>query len=572
MVKQPNILLLLVDEERYPPPYENAEMKEWRRNNLLAQQWLRENGLEFHSHYIGSAACAPSRTTLFTGQYPSLHGVTQTDGIAKQAADSNLYWLDRNTVPTMGDYFREAGYETYYRGKWHLSDEDIMIPGTNNALPSYDPTGMPNTDQHLYKEADRLEPFGFSGWIGPEPHGRNPRNSGSSAGYGASGRDEFYADEVVRLIGELDRKSSSGHRKPWLITASLVNPHDIVLYGDLTARLPQFRFDVDPSVPEVAPPPTLHENLQTKPQCQASYRDLYAVALQPITDRSYYRRLYYQLQKNADQQLQKILGAITHSSCFENTIIVFTSDHGDLLGAHGGLHQKMYCAYEEMLHVPLIVYNKKLIPHARSVNRMTSHLDLLPTLLGLASISAEGVRGRLQGRFSEARPLVGRNLSPLIEHASGTVSESPIYFMTDDDMLRGQHQISPLGIPYPPAAQPNHIETVITTLKRNGRSERWKLSRYADDPKFWSTPGVQDATYWPARTAQNPAEIAWVPRIKITPVPDEHELYCLTDDPLETRNLAHPAYSDAYSDVFASMMSVLAKQRALKRLMPRQTR
>ncbi|PWW08660.1 arylsulfatase A-like enzyme [Paenibacillus cellulosilyticus] len=570
MIKQPNILLLLVDEERYPPPYENAEIRAWRQYNLLAQQWLRENGLEFHSHYIGSAACAPSRTTLFTGHYPSLHGVTQTDGIAKQAADSDMYWLDRNTVPTMGDYFREAGYETYYRGKWHLSNEDIMIPGTQNGLPSYDPvTGIPNADQRLYEEADRLEAYGFSGWIGPEPHGRNPRNSGSSAGFGASGRDEYYADEVVRLIGELDRRRN---RKPWLITASIVNPHDIVLYGDLTTRLPQFRFDVDPSIPEVSPPPTLHENLQTKPRCQASYRDLYPVALQPITNHSYYRRLYYQLQKNADQQLQKILEAITHTSCFEDTIIIFTSDHGDLLGAHGGLHQKMYCAYEEMLHVPLVIYNKKLIPQARSISGMTSHLDLLPTLLGLANIPVDDVRSRLQGRFSEARPLVGRNLAPVVRNPDAPFPDSPIYFMTDDDMLRGQHQTGPLGNPYPPAAQPNHIEAVIITLPRNGRNERWKLSRYADDPKFWSTPGVQDVTYWPTHPAHNPAEIAWAPRVKTIPVPDEYELYCLTDDPLETRNLAQAAYSSAYADVLASMMSVLAEQRARKRLTPGRTR
>lgn len=67
------------------------------------------------------------------------------------AFDSDMFWLDRNTVPTMGDYFRAAGYQTYYKGKWHISDEDIIIPGTHKALPSYHPlTGYPTEDWKAY--------------------------------------------------------------------------------------------------------------------------------------------------------------------------------------------------------------------------------------------------------------------------------------------------------------------------------------------------------------------------------------------------------------------------------------
>lgn len=567
MMEKPNILLLLVDEMRYPPPYESADIKLWREQNLVTQQWLRNNGLEFHRHYIGSAACAPSRTTLFTGQYPSLHGVTQTNGIAKQAADSDMFWLDRNTVPTMGDYFREAGYRTFYKGKWHVSYEDIIIPGTHQGLPSYDPsTGYPDQNQDLYEKADRLEAFGFSGWIGPEPHGRNPRDSGSSAGSGASGRDEFYAAETVALIQALEQqKLDRVDDPPWLIVTSLVNPHDITLYGDLTAQIPAFRFNVDP-MPEVDPPPTLHESLHTKPRCQASYRDLYPVALQPITNGPFYRKLYYQLQKNADEQLRKVVEALAGTSFYEDTIIVLTSDHGDLLGSHGGLHQKMYCAYEEALRVPLLFYNKKLIPDARSVHSLTSHLDLLPTLLGLAGINEDEIRGRLESRFSEARPFVGRKLSRAFN--TQPEAEAPVYFMTDDDIMRGQHQISPLGIPYPAVAQPNHIETIIAPLYRNGHKEYWKLARYYDNPQFWSEPGIRDITRMPVKAGHNGADIAWTARVKTAPAPEEYELYSLTDDPLEIRNLADPAYSATYGEIFALMMSILTEQRSLKRLTP----
>ena len=66
----------------------------------------RDGGLELHRHYAGSTACVPSRATLFTGQYPSLHGVSQTDGTAKQNTDPAMGWLDPDSVPTLGDWFR----------------------------------------------------------------------------------------------------------------------------------------------------------------------------------------------------------------------------------------------------------------------------------------------------------------------------------------------------------------------------------------------------------------------------------------------------------------------------------
>src|SRR4051794_13492340 len=89
----PNILLIMTDEERYPPPYETAEVAEFRRTQLTSRERIRSGGVELHRHYAGST-CVPSRATLFTGQYPSLHGVTSTDGIAKQANDPGVHWLD----------------------------------------------------------------------------------------------------------------------------------------------------------------------------------------------------------------------------------------------------------------------------------------------------------------------------------------------------------------------------------------------------------------------------------------------------------------------------------------------
>ncbi len=579
--KKPNFLFIIVDQERYPCIYDPPEIRQWSRTNLVTQERLRTHGMEFHRHYVAATACCPSRASLFTGQYPSLHGVSQTTGAAKEAFEPDMFWLDPNTVPTMGDYFRQAGYRTYYKGKWHFSEADILVPGTHNALPSFSlQDGMPDPKKAaLYLLADRLDNFGFSSWVGPEPHGRDPRNSGSSAAVGLSGRDVVYAAEVVELIQALDANrnaSPSVDQAPWLIVASFVNPHDIAIYGLFSRLDPFFHFAVDETVPDVPPPPTSRESLRTKPRCQQSYRDVYPLAFQPIFDNPFYRRLYYQLQKNADEQMAKVFAALCDSSFYEETIVIFTSDHGELLGAHGGLHQKWYCAYEEAIHVPLIIHNPRLFPHAESVDMLTSHVDLLPTMLGLAGADTEGIRLQLMRDHADARPLVGRNLAPLVlgEDVPQGAGEpitlgagdpitlgvggpitlgvggpitlgagGPIYFMTDDDVTKGLYQQSVLGRCYDSVIQPNSVETVIAEFHSGGHAEIWKYSRYFDNPTFSPTP----------------SEVA----------ADEFELYNLTADPLEQYNLANPAYSTPQSRVMErEMANLLRQQSAEKRLVP----
>ena len=148
----------MCDEMRYPTVYESEELKEYRREYLKTQELLRRSGMEFHRHYAASVACVPSRASLYTGQYPSLHGVTQTTGAAKSAPDPSVFWLDPNNVPTMGEYFRTGGYRTFWHGKWHASDADLLTPGTHNPITSYDDqTGVPDPKKVAqYRVTDRL--------------------------------------------------------------------------------------------------------------------------------------------------------------------------------------------------------------------------------------------------------------------------------------------------------------------------------------------------------------------------------------------------------------------------------
>ena len=259
--ESPNFLIITTDEERFPPPYENDEARDFRVEHSAVLDEMRSNGLEFLNHHVASTACSPSRTTIYTGQYPSLHGVSQTPGIGKTSFDQNMFWLEPNTVPTLGDYFRQAGYQTWYRGKWHISYEDIDILGTQTPLLSNDNQGKPFPERiALYAKANQLEKYGFSGWIGPESHGPIQANN-------ASLRDPGTANQVCQLLLELDRQASSGgEQPPFLIVSSFLNPHDIV-FAYIWKWFPDFLAS-ESDLPLVAPAPTADEALESKPRCQ----------------------------------------------------------------------------------------------------------------------------------------------------------------------------------------------------------------------------------------------------------------------------------------------------------------
>lgn len=535
----PNVLIIMTDEERYPPPYETAEVTRFRREQMPNRDRLRDGGLELHRHYVGSTACVPSRATLFTGQYPSLHGVSQTDGVAKPHNDPAMRWLDPAAVPTLGDWFRAGGYETHYRGKWHISHADLPVPGSDDGLAASDDDGRVIAEAvEAYRAADRLDPFGFSGWIGREPHGAAKDNSGTV-------RDGVFAEQVIDLFGDLSRASREG---PWLAVASFVNPHDIAFAGGFYELLLGFESG-DETVPDIAEAPSQNDSFDGRPACQEQFKELWPQMVVAHPADNAYRRLYYYLHKLVDQAIGRILDALDASGMADDTIVVFTSDHGDMLGAHGGLQQKWANAFDETVRVPMVVKGPGVAAVDQGIDIPTSHVDLIPTLMGMAGIDVERATAEVGRHHTSVRPLPGRDLSDLIAgRSSADALASPIYFMTEDQISQGLTQANVLtGEPFESLRPPSCIESVVAALPtgERGSPELWKLNHYYERLDEWNAEhGVA-----PPEDAAHAAEPAW-------------ELHNLTVDPEERHNLAGDD-----RDALRDMKNILDTERDAKRLL-----
>ena len=543
MSDRPDIVIVMTDEERAIPPYESPDVLRWRDEILTGRKWFEDNGVSFGRHYTGSLACVPSRPTIFTGQYPDLHGVTQTDGLGKVFDDSRMRWLRRGEVPTLGNWFRAAGYDTHYDGKWHISHADLTDPATGAALATNDDNGVvdPAAVQR-YLDADPLAPFGFSGWVGPEPHGAALSNSGTR-------RDPLIADRVVAWLEDRYARRRSGDPaalRPFLLVASFVNPHDIVLFPMWARRSPLQPSPLDP--PRVPAAPTAEEDLSSKPAAQIAYRQAYYSGYGPGVNRTYarnaqqYRDLYYRLHAEVDTPIDRVRRAVTEGGS-ANAVLVRTADHGDLLGAHGGLHQKWFNLYDEATRVPFVIARIGDRPTPpRSVTAPTSHVDLVPTLLSAAGVDVAATAATLAESFSEVHDLPGRDLMPVVDGAPAD-DDRTVYLMTRDNVLEGDTGASglarrlkrtvnppaPLRIQIPAHVASNFEGLVVRvhdTDAPGAGGHLWKLVRCFDDPATWTEPGVRHLA----------ANGVGGEAFRMSPLDDQWELYDLTADPTEADN------------------------------------
>jgi choline-sulfatase len=369
-MKRPNILFIMADQMAAPilPLHDAASPVQMPHLMKLAEQ-----AVVFDSAYCNSPLCAPSRFTLVSGRLPSQIGAY--DNAADFPAD----------VPTYAHYLRRLGYRTALSGKMHFCGPD-QLHGYEERLTS-----------DIYP-AD----YGWAvNWDEPDVRASWYHNMSSVLQAGPCVRSnqlDFDEEVVFKARQYLYDHVRLTPEQPFCLTVSMTHPHD-------PYTIPREYWDRYEGVD--IPLPRQHiEQAEQDPHSQRLLKviDLWDKPLPEDKIRDA-RRAYFGACSYIDDNIGKLLGTLEECGLAEDTLIVFSGDHGDMLGERG-LWYKMHW-FEMSARVPLLVHAPKRFA-AHRVSQSVSTLDLLPTLVELAG-----------GQVEQGLELEGRSLLPHLKGEGG---------------------------------------------------------------------------------------------------------------------------------------------------------
>jgi arylsulfatase A-like enzyme len=360
---RPNILVIVTDQQF-------AEVMSCRMGNEFiktpALDELTSRGAFFTSAYCAFPLCGPSRNSMFSGLYP--HRVRW-----KPVHDHPSHYLGR--------YLLDAGYETAYSGKSELHAKDVAEHGFETILA---PMGVPT----------RKTALANGGW------------------------DAWAASEAIGFIAR-------PHEKPFLLVASFLNPHNVC---EWSRRLAGQEGTLDcgeigePPPPEQLPPAPANIGPQAdEPDGMTLMRRgfqanrLFPVGGYTVDDWRRHRWGYYRMVELVDREIGRVLKALREAGLEDETLVIFTSDHGECAGAHGWNQKSV--PYDESTRVPFIVkWNGRTPAGISSEKLINTGIDLVPTVLDAAGVA---IPKELPGR--SALPLaLGR---PVADWPDAVVSQ-----------------------------------------------------------------------------------------------------------------------------------------------------
>lgn len=337
----PNILFIITDQQF-------ADAMSCRMGKRFihtpSMDRLAETGTLFTRAYSSNPLCMPWRNSVFTGRYPHETRVTQN---ANPPGG-----LDPKEFVSLGNYFRNAGYDAAYSGKWHL------------CFPVKD------VETHGFEIVTR-----------------------KIQGDHDAGVTEGAANFLARP-----------HEKPFVLVASYLNPHNICEWSRRLAGREQVlncgEIGDPPPLDQLPPLPANFAPPASEPDGMTFMRRAYQVdsGLFPVSrfteeDWRVLRWGYYRMIEKVDAHIGDLLAALRQSGLEENTLVVFTSDHGDCAGAHR-FNQKTVL-YDESARVPLVIACRGRTAGSTTDELVNTGIDLLPTMLDFAGLE---IPGKLPGR------------------------------------------------------------------------------------------------------------------------------------------------------------------------------
>ncbi len=380
-----NILMITCDQERswldFPP---SLDLPNRRR--------LQKSSTYFRNFHVNAIACGPARSVLYTGRHIQHTLLTDNPDGGLGRRD-----LDPQRTPTLGRRLQAQGYHTAYKGKWDLTHL--------NALELGDYT-------------DALKPYGFD-----EFNMRADVYGSTQQGYEI---DDDIASDAARWL--TDSAPRIAQEKPWALAVNFINPHDIMFF-DATGRQSETRLLRDfispmKGAPDRAPylddlgfdlPPSFPDDIVSKPAAHRAYVEdgdyVYgAIPLENEAAWARYQNYYFNCMRDVDRHIGTVLDALERSGARDNTIIIYTADHGEMAGAHGQRLKGPFI-YKENVQVPLAIDHPDVGSSAISA-ALACSLDIAPTVLSFAGLAQEE-------RLARYPDLKGFDLSGALAKPSG---------------------------------------------------------------------------------------------------------------------------------------------------------
>ena len=357
--RKPNLLFLWTDEQRADTmaAYGNRRIHAPNLNRLAEQSTV------FRRAYVTQAVCTPNRAAVMTGLWPHSCGC-KTNNVPLPA-----------DTPCINELLDDADYRTAYMGKWHLGDEIFAQHGFEQWV------GMEDGYRGHYSAGrDRDARSAYHHWLverGYKPDSRNTFSRGFAAGLPIEHcKPKFLEEQACDFLRR-------NRNEPFMLNVNFLEPH-MPFTGPLNE---------EHSVDEVELPANFGDPLEENEPLR--YRLLQATYKKQYPNEQAVRKLickYWGLVTQVDRSVGVILDTLERLGLADNTIVVYTSDHGDMMGAHHLVAKTVM--YEESTRVPWLIR----APGQRRqqiIENPVSQIDLVPTLLDLmGSEAGEGLPGK----------------------------------------------------------------------------------------------------------------------------------------------------------------------------------
>ena len=448
MTSKPNFLIIMVDQLN--GTFFPDGPADWLHTPNLKR--LASNSVRFKNAYTASPLCAPGRASFMSGQLPSQNGVYDN------AAEFS------STIPTYAHHLRRAGYQTCLSGKMHFVGPDQLHGFEERLTTDIYPADFGWTPDYS-KPDERIE-----WWY---------HNLGSvtGAGIGEISNQLEYDDEVAFNAKSKIYDLARGHDpRPWCLTVSFTHPHDPYVarkkYWDLYENCSHL-------LPEVSKISYENHDAHSKRIFDANDWRSYEID-DVMIERS--RRAYFANISYLDDQIGELLKTLEETD--QEAIIIFVSDHGDMLGERGLWFKMSF--FEGSARVPLMISASSI--SSQVINSPVSTIDLCPTICELAGVTMSAVTPWITGESLFGIMRGEKRQNPVLMEYAAEASHAPMVCVRKDQWKYIFCSLDPEQL-FDLDKDPNELDNLIenTDYKSTIQSFRdtigsaWNLDRFDRD-------------------------------------------------------------------------------------------